>query len=459
MKAFLIVDPYGSGGKLVDSFKQKFKEDEEVAIVYIQSTPEPFSSMPVPAFEKYDDRIIFTGDMEAMIATIKKKYEVVAVLAGQEPGVELADALSEQLGLVSTNGTKKSAARRDKYEMVKAIAEAGLAAPKFIKSSDLSEILEWIPSNTDYPVVLKALRSAGTDGVYISRNERELREAFAKLIGSTSIYDDVNNAILVESFLKGEEYVVNAVSKDGTHYVTDVWMYQKRFIPGHGNVYDKEMLQAADLPEIQQLIEYNAKVLDALQINNGPSHAEIMLTPEGPVLVEVGARISGVIHPALYNACVGHNQIDLTIDCYADADKFMGIVNKLPYILKQHAMIVNLVYEGLPGKLERIDDTIETMIKSLPSVTELIIRIHEGETLNPTRTLVNSPARIFMKHTDEKQLQKDYETIQAVKTRMFRVMLSPIDRPTSPLIANAAHQNTIQESQSTSLDHKQFGFQ
>lgn len=448
MKAFLIVDPYGSGGKLVDAFRKKLGDTPDVAIVYVQSTLEPYSSMPVPAFEKYDDLFIFKGDLNEMAEAIKQKYDVVAVIAGQEPGVELADALSEHLGLASSNGTKRSAARRDKFEMVRTIAEAGLAAPKFIKTHDLSEILRWVQSETEYPVVLKSLRSAGTDGVYISQNETELREAFAKLIGSKSIYDDMNEQILVESFLKGEEYVVNAVSKDGEHYVTDVWKYRKKYIPGHGNVYDRETLLPVDLPEVQQLIKYNAQVLNALQINNGPSHAEIMLTPEGPVLVEVGARISGVVHQELYNASVGHNQVDLTIDCYADAENFMKTVEKLPYDKKQHAMIVNLVYEGAEGKLEQLDESIVSKIKSLSSVRELVIRIHEGETLKPTRTLVNSPARVFMGHADESQLLSDYEVIQEMQKQMFRIILSTTARPSAAFLGTVIPKPSVEEKPS-----------
>jgi biotin carboxylase len=442
--AYVIVDGYGSGGMLVDSFRKKIDGDSDTAIIHVLSTPVPFSKMPAIDSSKYDETIMFDG-MEQVIDALSK-YKVIAVLAGQEPGVELADKLSEKLGLQSTNGTEMSTARRNKYDMIKAVTDAGLNAPKFIKSKDLSEILDWVQKNTKYPVVIKALRSAGTDGVYISSNENELRAAFEKLINSESIYDEVNNEILVESFLDGKEHVVNAVSLDGEHYVTDVWMYQKKFISGHGNIYDREMLLPADLPEVQELISYNAKVLDALGIKNGPSHAEIMYTSTGPALVEVGARISGVVHPILYNSCVGHNQVDLTIDCYSDPENFMKTVSAFPYAMKKHAMIVNLTYEGSSGKIERIDEEVLEQIKTLKSVVAVVIRVHEGDTLNPTRTLINSPARIFMGHENEEQLQEDYETIQHMKRRLFRIIVQAAHRPASLVESSARPSSEIIQS-------------
>lgn len=418
-KVHVIVDAYFSGGKIVDSYKKKLKDNFEVAIVHVQSTSVPANKMPAIAFEKYDENIVCTGDIQKVIDSLNEKYEVIAVLLGHESGVELADTLSERFGLKSSNGTEKSVARRNKYEMIKTVAEAGLATPKFIKSNNLSEILSWAQ---EYPIVIKALRSAGTDGVYICRNKEELKIAFQKLLGSKSIYDEINEEILVESFLQGKEYVVNAVSKDRKHYVTDVGIYEKKLIPGHATIYDKVMLLPSHLPEVKELINYNAKVLDALDINNGPSHAEIFLTPEqGPVLVEVGVRISGAINSTFCNLCLGHNQLDLTVDCYLDTEKFIETVSNLPYTLKQHGMIIDLIYEGLPGKLERVNESVLAKIKSLKSVVEVVIKLHEGDTISPTRTLLSSPARLFLGHMNEQQLYEDYNYIEEMKGRLFIV--------------------------------------
>jgi hypothetical protein len=41
------------------------------------------------------------------------------------------------------------------------------------------------------------------------------------------------------------------------------------------------------------LINYTRRTLDVLGIKHGPSHSEIMMTTEGPCLVEVNCRAHG----------------------------------------------------------------------------------------------------------------------------------------------------------------------
>lgn len=419
-KAIVIVDAYSSGRMFPDILKTKIGCRTDVVLVHLQSTPYIMSKMAVFETEKYAENIIYNGDMQTLLQAFAK-YTVIAVLVGQEPGVELSDALSEQLQLASSNGSSKSVARRDKYAMRRVIGDAGLAVPKFIKSDNIADVIMWREKeNVSYPVVVKVLRSASTDGVYVCSNQAELEQAFAKLIGHKTIMEEVNTEVLVESFLKGNEYVVDAVSYAGKHYVTDVWLYQKRFVPGHGNIYDKEMLLPVDDPEVAALIEYNARMLDALEINYGPSHAEIILTPDqGPVLVEVGARINGVVHPQLHQLCLGHDQVSLTADCYFDPEAFHRNVAKLPYKMQRHAMIVNLINEAAMGTIQSIDATILAQMQALPSMLDMIVKVKPGQLLTPTRNLLESPVRFFMCHESADQLQQDYAVIQTIKDQLF----------------------------------------
>ena len=64
-----------------------------------------------------------------MLALLALPYRIVAVLAGSEPGVELADKLSHRLRL-RTNGEELSVARRNKYLMGEAVRAAGIRTVK-----------------------------------------------------------------------------------------------------------------------------------------------------------------------------------------------------------------------------------------------------------------------------------------------------------------------------------------
>ncbi len=52
-------------------------------------------------------------------------------------------------------------------------------------------------------------------------------------------------------------------------------------------------LVPSNTPQSQEMIAYADKVLDALDILQGPSHMEVIYQVDGPCLVEVGSRCHG----------------------------------------------------------------------------------------------------------------------------------------------------------------------
>ena len=75
------------------------------------------------------------------------------------------------------------------------------------------------------------------------------------------------------------------------------------------------------------MIHYVHKVLDALEILNGASHAEVILTNDGPCLVEVGSRCHGGEGSwmGITNSCYGYNQLQVNLDCYLRPDQYDNI--------------------------------------------------------------------------------------------------------------------------------------
>lgn len=61
---------------------------------------------------------------------------------GAESGVELADRISERMGL-RTNGIALSEARRNKYVMGETVRRAGVRAVKQLRSAEWREIEDW----------------------------------------------------------------------------------------------------------------------------------------------------------------------------------------------------------------------------------------------------------------------------------------------------------------------------
>ena len=87
----VIVDGYSTGNFLPPAFARL-----GVQVVHVQSTAELNPSTLLPDLSMYVDNVV-CADSAALDATVEalRAYAPVAVLAGQEPGVPLADALSE----------------------------------------------------------------------------------------------------------------------------------------------------------------------------------------------------------------------------------------------------------------------------------------------------------------------------------------------------------------------------
>ena len=124
----VLVDTYASTGtELAHGFRSA-----GYTPVRVQSTPEvPIALRGQPDDYPYDVDIVHHGDLPETLAALMP-FQPVAVVACTEPGVELADALSEALHPITgapTNGTALSPARRDKYQMIERIKEQGATAP------------------------------------------------------------------------------------------------------------------------------------------------------------------------------------------------------------------------------------------------------------------------------------------------------------------------------------------
>merc|ERR1712151_1433748 len=89
-------------------------------------------------------------------------------------------------------------------------------------STKLSDVKEFLQNET-MPVVVKPTESAGSEGVKLCNSTEEAEEHFTLLMNSQRKGGSQNAAVLCQEFLKGKEYVVDHVSRDGVHKTTMAW--------------------------------------------------------------------------------------------------------------------------------------------------------------------------------------------------------------------------------------------
>merc|ERR1712039_1049546 len=125
------------------------------------------------------------------------------------------------------------------------------------------------------------------EGVKLCNSIDEAKAHFDVLMNSQMQVGGGSPSVLCQEFLRGKEYVVDHVSRDGVHKTTMVWVYDRRPANGGDFVCFGQKCVLSDSALAQELIAYTRGCLDALKITDGATHTEVMMTTDGPCLVEV----------------------------------------------------------------------------------------------------------------------------------------------------------------------------
>ena len=398
-----MVDVYAPTMRLAQGFI-----DRGFPVVQLRSTPEippvyrGFSGDGLAGCLLHDGGLAEAAVVRTAAAV--SALDPVAVVTGGETGVELADAVASRLGLAS-NGTAASSIRRDKYAMIERLRDRGLRVARQLLVPDADSLAVW-HSELGGRVVIKPTRSAGNDGVQFCDSPVESVAAYRSIVNSQNIFGITNEGVVAQEFLVGGEHVVNTVSCGGQHRVTDCWKYVK--ISANG-VSDRVVAAVSvdDEPRSAALVEYALAVLDALEISYGPAHLEIMDTPDGPALVEIGARLCGADTARYAELARGESQIGWTVSAFTDPASFRRDHTAAGQIRSHAAMaFMTAPRAGVLRGYPRLPD-----IRALPSYVDHQIVVAPGEVLHRTVSDVTEPMMIGLAHPNRDILERDLFTV------------------------------------------------
>jgi len=194
-------------------------------------THEPVSCQGLLKYDITVEEAATVADTSALIQDLARRYgwTIKACVCGGEAGVDLADALSEEMGLLS-NGTAVEN-RRDKKVQQELAKASGLRSVRQASGKCVADVETFLLTE-QYPLIVKPLDSAGSDGVKLCRSYQEAADHVTALIGSPMVNGGLCEELLCQEYLQGREYVVDCVSRDGVHKVVMVWLYDKR--PANG---------------------------------------------------------------------------------------------------------------------------------------------------------------------------------------------------------------------------------
>ncbi|CAB9520870.1 Inherit from NOG: acetyl-CoA carboxylase biotin carboxylase [Seminavis robusta] len=407
----VIVDPYSTGCLVAQEIS---KRGYQIVALWSDGFAEamkshvPQSCGTLHWFAQLDEAktLAATG---ALVRETARDINLVACIAGGEAGVDLADKLSEHLGL-RTNGTEIPN-RRDKKVQQELIKAAGLRSVRQAGGDKFEDVEEFLRTES-YPVVLKPIESAGSDGVKLCYTFEEAKEHFELLMKSQMVNGGACPAVLCQEFLRGTEYVVDQVSLDGVHKTVMVWVYDKRPANGNAFVYFGCVPVDSESPEAKLIIPYVRKVLDCMGVKNGPSHGEVMITKDGPCLVEMNCRAhggDGNWRPLCKALTGGYSQVEATADCTLDPEKFARLPDKPCSPFKASGLEVILVSFSR-GKVKALPGY--EVMKALPSFLSLETGVKPGTEVDYTIDLNTGIGSVMLMHPDEEVIKRDTDFIR-----------------------------------------------
>jgi biotin carboxylase len=201
--------------------------------------------------------------------------------------------IGAELG-IATHSLRTVELVHDKQAMRARLRETGLDTTASAVVADLDALNSFVCEH-GFPCVVKPVAGAGSAGVAVVRHDSELACAFER---ASTRFDDLPDAgVLVEQFHEGPQFSVEAFSELGDHQVVSI----TRKFSDPATFVELGHVASADLTSKQQedIHDYVERLLEALGVEFGATHTEIVLTPAGPRVIETHVRMGGDEIPAL----------------------------------------------------------------------------------------------------------------------------------------------------------------
>lgn len=316
----------------------------------------------IPYADEYFN--VSTIDIDGVVEVAKRfKPNGIMTLATDMPMRAVATACRE-LGLpgISPDTALKAT---DKAEMIKAFEAHGVEHPWYYVVSDRS-VFDLIVRQASYPCIIKPTDNAGSRGVVLCHDKSELIKGY-----EYASHESRGGTVIIEEYLQGPEFSVEVMVVDGVPHILQI---TDKITTGAPHFVEMGHTQPTSQPQnVQEKIKDLAcRAVKAVGINVGPAHVEMILTEQGPKMVELGARMGGdCITTHLVPLSTGIDMVAATIKlaCGEEAD----VVSKW----KKGAAI--RYFETPVGVLKSIDGVEKA--KSIPGVEEISFVHDIGETL------------------------------------------------------------------------------
>lgn len=253
-------------------------------VVVVDMNPEAIG-FNVPGVIKEN---ISTIDVPAVVEAAKRhKIDGIMTLATDMPMRSVA-TVAKEMGLIGIDEDTALKAT-NKAEMRAALQANDVPIPKFFKVTNEKEYMKAV-KHFSVPFIVKPVDSSGSRGiveVIDITDQKQIKEAYEYCRPFSKIGD-----VVVEEYMNGAEVSVETLSVDGICHVIQITDKLTTGAPHYVEMgHSQPTKHNKDI--VEKIVEVAKAANKAIGIKNGPSHTEIIVTSDGPKIVEIGARLGG----------------------------------------------------------------------------------------------------------------------------------------------------------------------
>jgi len=290
-----------------------------------------------PGFVYADRRCILSTEDEPALERLVGALAIDGLIApGTDWPVGVAARLAERAGLPHPITPQTAVLATNKLRQRERLAEAGVPQPRSWRVGGDEE-----PPVVDGPVVVKAPDRQGQKGLTLVENPSELAAAIETARAAAR-----GGLALVEELVDGPEVTVVGFSSGGTFTALTVTDRITAPPPAFGvalaHVWPSESPAEA-------AAETAGRAVDALGIEDGPSYTQLRIGPDGPMVIEVAARLGGGHDAELVLAVTGVDLNGLAIDTA------VGTPTSVPQAARLVGGAVTRFLVAPPGMLEGVE--------------------------------------------------------------------------------------------------------
>ena len=259
----------------------------------------------------------------------------------------------------------------DKIKMRQVLKGRGVPIPDFRPIWTLEECQKAV-QDMPLPLVIKPCDNMGARGVRKIERLDDLIPAFREAKEAS-----ISGKLILEEFMEGPELSLDALVFDDTIHITGV---ADRIIERAPYFVEVGHTLPSALPEKQQAraVEVFKQAISALGIDIGAAKGDIKITPEGPKIIEIAARLSGGWMSAYtYPLATGVNLYKAAIQV---------ALGETPTDLKPKTSLVSAERSlfPLPGKILSIRGVEEA--RKIKGVKEIILMKEAGDMAEEPRS-------------------------------------------------------------------------